>query len=48
MKELSKPDYKEYDEPNEDSFIHCHLSNDFKIGLCQEEGHSPKIDRLQD
>ena len=46
--ELPKPDYKEYDEPSEDSFIFCHLCNDLKIGPCQEEGHCPKIGRLQD
>ena len=41
--ELPKPDYKEYDEPSEDSFIHCHLCNDLKLGPCQEEGHCLKI-----
>ena len=41
--ELPKPDYKEYDEPSEDSFIYCHLCNDLKIGPCQEEGHCLKI-----
>ena len=41
--ELPKPDYKEYDEPSKDSFIHCHLCNDLKIGPFQEEGHCLKI-----